>query len=283
MKVHVYKRHIKRGAVSPHILAAIDGFEKHGIRPIIKMPGAPEPCDLAVVWGAKKIPEMKSGRRCLVLERGYVGDRFVWTSCGFDGLNGRADFRNENMPGDRWQALCDAEKKAGRRAPLMQPWRPSGYEGEYVLIMGQVYGDASLRGVDIDGFYRSIALRLRHNGQRVAFRNHPLNANTPVIPGLSVLPREVVLPEAIERARWVVTFNSNSGVDSLLAGVPVVACDPGSMVWGIAGQNPVSPPPMLDRKQWARNIAYCQWTLDEIRGGLMWDHLRAGMEKNEAA
>ncbi len=284
MKIHVYRRNLKSGAISPHIVAAIEGFKRHGLNPVLKMPGAPEKCDLAVMWAFKKKAERDSGRRSLIIERGYVGDRFgMWTSCGFDGLNGRADFRNANSPKWRWDALCEIEGKHHLGGKLMQPWRTRGHEGDYVLIMGQVEGDASIANVRINDWYRTVALRLRHAGLRAAFRAHPLSSNIPVIPGLNAMSRDVKLDEAIRNAKWVVTYNSNSGVDAMLAGVPVVAVDEGSMVYGLAGKNPFIPPPMLDRTQWARDIAFAQWTLEEIRTGQMWDHLKAGMELSDAA
>lgn len=284
MKIHVYKRSLKGGAISPHIVAVIDGFRRHGLNPILKMPGAPEKCDLAVMWAFKKPAERASGRRALILERGYVGDRFgIWTSCGFDGLNGRADFRNTNSPKWRWDRLCEIEGKHHLGGKLMQPWRTRGHDGDYVLIMGQVEGDASIANVRINDWYRTVALRMRQAGLRCAFRAHPLSQNMPIIPGLNPLPRDVSLDEAMRNAKWVVTYNSNSGVDSMLAGVPVVAVDAGSMVYDLAGRNPVIPPPMLDRAQWARDIAFAQWTLEEIRTGQMWDHLKSGMEFSDAA
>lgn len=277
MKIHVYRRNLTSGAVSPHILAVIEGFRAHGLNPLIKMPGAPEPCDLAVTWAYKSPAESASGRRALIVERGYVGNRFTWTSLGYDGLNGRADFCNANSPGDRWRKLCEAEGENYVGGRLMQPWRDTRHDGDYVLIMGQVVGDASLRQVRIEDWYRTQFLRLRNRGIRTYFRNHPLNTIIPQIDGLSMLPDTVRLDEALLGAKWVVTYNSNSGVDAVLSGVPVVAMDKGSMVYDIAGRNPDIPPPMLDRTQWSRNIAYCQWTLKEIASGAAWEHLKKGM------
>src|SRR5687767_603789 len=97
MRVNVYLRNMTTTTgVSPHVLAAAEGFRRHGIEPAIHTPGDPQPCDLAVCWGVKKKPELASGRRALILERGYIGDRLgVWTSAGYDGLNGYADFCNQ--------------------------------------------------------------------------------------------------------------------------------------------------------------------------------------------
>ena len=38
----------------------------------------------------------------------------------------------------------------------------------------------------------------------------------------------------------------------------------------------MDPPMGFDRYQWANNIAYAQWTLDEFRRGLAFAHLVKG-------
>ncbi|WP_158255256.1 hypothetical protein [Rhodoblastus acidophilus] len=34
-----------------------------------------------------------------------------------------------------------------------------------------------------------------------------------------------------------------------------------------------------DRSQWIANLAYCQWTVDEIGAGHCWRHLRDCVER----
>ncbi len=264
MKVNVYLRRTGSGEVSQHVLAAAEGLKRHGLKPTMLQVGNPQPCDLAVCWGVRKKPEIQSGRRALILERGYVGDRLgKWTSCGFDGLNGRADFRNADVPTDRWDRLL---------AEHMEPWFDGG--GDYVLVMGQVAGDAALAGVDIDRWAVQVMRQIQGRGLPVRFRPHPLGINGRT----SAFPQATgTLQEALAGARWVVTYNSNSGVDSVLAGVPTVAVDRGSMAWAVTGRIPHEEPPTPDRTRWAAEIAYTQWTLAEIRNGDAWAHLRSGL------
>jgi hypothetical protein len=67
-------------------------------------------------------------------------------------------------------------------------------------------------------------------------------------------------------AGLVVTFNSNTGVDAALFGRPVIAMDEGSMAWPVAGHQ-VTEIVMPDRSAWAARLAWCQWTMDEMRSG----------------
>lgn len=267
IRAHVYVRDVGRSPVAPLLIAAMEGLARHGITPRLMPHDRPSPCDLAVVWGVRNHAAIASaqttGGRTLVLERGYVGDRFHWTSAGFDGLNGRAEFRTEGKSPDRWQR---------HHAGVLRPWR--GHAGEHVLIMGQVPGDAALAGVDIAAWYRSTAQALRSEGLPVAFRPHP---QAPTARVEQAETSTGTLADALARAMWVVTYNSNSAVDAALAGVPVVASDPGSMAWPIAGRDPLSPPPTRDRTDWAARLAWCQWTPDEIAGGETWAHLAPGL------
>ena len=264
MRAHVYARRTSGGGVSEHMKAISAGLKRHGVSVDVRPPGNPAPCDLAVVWGVRKAREMESGRRALVLERGYVGDRMgMWTSVGFDGLNGRADFRNAGMDSARWDRL-------------FAPYMSEGFEegsGDYVLVMGQVDGDAALRGMSVERWARSVVAEIRRHGLPVRFRPHP--KGRPVNAGCEVAGGS--LSEALGRAMWAVTYNSNSGVDAILQGVPAVSMDPGSMVWSVTGRTSYQAPPQPDRSVWASEIAWTQWSLEEIRRGDAWDHLRGGL------
>lgn len=277
MKVNIYIRNQSAragGGISPHLLDAREGFRRHGIEAQLVSPMNPQPCDLAVLWGFKKEACIASGRRALIMERGYVGDRMrVWTSIGYDGLNGKADFCNSGMGAARWEKNF---------AQFMKPWR-GNYDGQYVLVMGQVAGDASLRGVDIGHWYRETCRKISLAGHQVAFRPHPLYRRHLGLPHVAVLLKGN-LDDALSRAKWVVTYNSNSGVDSVLNGVPAVSCDRGSMAYALTGHDPAMPPPMPDRSGWAANLAWTQWKREEILAGDFWGHLKVGMEgASEAA
>jgi hypothetical protein len=151
-----------------------------------------------------------------------------------------------------------------------------------VLILGQVTGDASISGVvNIWGWYQETAVALKKAGHEVRFRKHPKEPQRRVLPTMKQVGG--TLDEALAKAKWAVTFNSNSGVDAVLAGTPAVTINKGSMAWAVTGHKPTEPPPMPDRTAWAYRIAYCQWSLDEIRNGDAWEHLKVGMQQEVAA
>jgi hypothetical protein len=194
-----------------------------------------------------------------------LGDRFSWTSLGWDGLNGRARF-NEVFESDRFARHFAAD---------MKPWR-TGSNG-YALIMGQVIGDMSLVNVDIIQWYKDTATALWKDGWDIRFRPHPESDRKgherPRVPFSKVA--EGSLDEALSGAGLVVAYNSNSLTDAVMAGVPIYAGDKGSMVYDLAGRdfNPVRPA----REKRLNEIANVQWQIEEISSGKAWEIVREVM------
>lgn len=243
------------------------GLRVHGINPVMVEAWQPVDADIVCCWGwAVGRFYREKGHEVLVAERGYVGDRLHWTSLGWNGLNGHADFRNGDVAGDRWDDLF---------AEHMKPWR-SVDEG-YALLLGQVPGDQSLRGIDYQQWVRDAADGMTRTGYGVRWRPHPqcaglghryLNCSAPEIGG--------TLKEAFEGARVAVGYNSNSTLDAVLAGVPTIVTNPGAMAWDVASHNFDGPLITPDRTEWAHRLAYCQWSPEEMSSGAAWAHIGKG-------
>lgn len=234
--------------------ACIAGLNRHGIKADHRATGDWVESDVAVVWGEKaRLAASPYARRVLVVERGFFGSRMLNASMGWDGLNGRADFNNQNSEPDRW-------KQHG--VPVMD-W----HGGDYVLLLGQVPGDMSHAHTDLNQFYRDALLN--HMSKRVVFRPHPLGS---VAPDGCEVDAQSSLYDALAGAMLAVTLNSNSGVDAVLSGTPLAAVDIGSMAWDVSSHNHTLTTP--DRTQWLNNLAYCQWNEAEVRSGEAWAHLR---------
>lgn len=230
--------------------------------------------DIAVVFGVEKpsvpysarrgevITRYKAaGKKVIILERGYIKRNEYW-SAGFDSFNGRADFRNQKSKPDRWRKL----------GVTLEP--DTGGDGEYILLIGQVPWDASVQDSDHITWLGFTAKALKAMGYTVLFREHPLG---PGINLQSAIKSKWTLEEDLSAAIAVVTFNSNVGVDAAIAGIPVFSFDKGSMVYPISFHN-LSDLNLIGKKsfsrdEWANNIAYAQWTLDEFEKGLAWKHL----------
>lgn len=236
------------------------GLRRHGWK--ADLSDKPKGCDLLVMWGARRSPQIArqkaAGGQVCIIERGYVGDRFSWSSVSFGGgLNGRGKFRGPFDDASRWNANF---------AHLMQPWRD--VPGGYALIMQQVPGDKSIEGVNMEAFYRDASAAFKKRGLPVRIRPHPKlspkNGRDHINAALASLQDDLA------GAACAVTWNSNSGVDAVLAGVPTVAMDQGSMAWDVTGHE-FKQPPTPDRTAWAHAIAWKQWLLSEMESGYCWE------------
>jgi len=256
MKIVLYHNGMKHQIEAMHSMQ--NGLLHHGIHAPLFPSNTLTDCDLAIFWGHRYKHIMQQCKHYLVMERGYIGDRMTWTSLGFDGLNGRATFPNIQDGRARWLKHFQQYE---------QPWQ-SRY-ANIALIMGQVDGDASIQGVDFWSWVRDKTAALKKAGYVPMFRPHPhpIARNSPPVDS-PVMPGD--LQEALRNASIVCTFNSNSGVDSVMAGVPASADDPGSMIYGLCGY----PPKYVDRAAWEQKMSYTQWLPEEIENGDAWAALK---------
>ena len=240
------------------------GLDRHGLTATMKIPQEVEDCDLAVVWGhrQRRIQDRQrsKGLHYLVMERGYIGDRFQWTSLGFDGLNGRAVFPAINDGMVRWNKHF---------AGYLKPWREQKTNIAIAVIMGQVPQDEAVKSINFFDWASNIAKSLEQTGFFPVLRAHPGAARMEIA---GVRKLEGSLDDALNQAALAVTYNSNSGVDAVLAGVPTYAADPGSMVFELSAKNFCISRP--DRGAWCAKMAYTQWNTEEIENGEAWGALK---------
>jgi len=221
-------------------------------------PACLEPFDAIALFGLQgKGPQVfdeyaKAGVPIVLVDYGYMrrtNHAHDWRTghwqISVGGLNKLPPFQ---CPSDRFDALgLEVQEQGGD---------PNGY----VLLCVQSTGDAS-HGMDID------ALQVWCDAQAarwpgLVIRPHPLERDLSY--GLPLCPAKT-LDEALAGARLVVTGNSNTGHDALMAGVPVVATVPGAAWNYLSGE---TLPSKADRLAHFHRCAYGQWTWDEFRLGL---------------
>lgn len=243
--------------------ALMEGMRKHGDTPFIGSKTKPSDADVAALWSWKR-PEitsatMNGGRRVLVMERGFVQPRNEWVSLAVDGFNGRGQFAEASDNGDRWERLFSHHLKS---------WREGG---DYALLIGQVPGDPALNGTDHAAWVKSTAAKLLALGHKVMFRPHP-TAPMPC-PAGAVLSAGT-LAENLSDAERVVAFSSTTAVEAVLAGIPTVVHDEGSIAFPMCSHDVAAPLVRPDRTRWCHNMAWRQWSVDELRNGNAWAHVR---------
>jgi len=109
-----------------HAIALLRGAQKHGVASRIRnSKDAAIDTKHVACWGWRLGERFRErGHDVLVMERGYLGDRFSWSSFGWNGLNGRATFPDRRDI-RRFRRIVPAG---------LAEWRTDA--GEYVLIIG---------------------------------------------------------------------------------------------------------------------------------------------------
>jgi hypothetical protein len=230
------------------------------------------PSDVAVVFGVfkKMVPisvhrgkiisrQKEHGLATVILETGYLnrgdGENNHYAA-GLNGFNGRADFRNKDMPPDR-------------RLVELKPWK----QGDKIMLCGQVPWDASCDFSDHEAWLEKTVRALHlHTDREIIFRPHP-KCKIPPLTGTTYSLNP--LSQDLREAWAVVTFNSNTAVEAVIQGIPVFADDAGSMAMPVANValSNIEDPWMPDRDQWLNDLCYTQWTPQEMREGKAWKHL----------
>lgn len=241
------------------------GLARHGWK--VTISSEPMKSDLCVFWGVRRSNDIEWAKKectdVCILERGYFPGREDFTSVSFGGgLNRRGNFSSFEID----------EKRLQRHWPaLLKPWQEQTPRN--ALIFGQVEGDMSIAGVDIRRKYRFFAQGLRDCDLTVRFRPHPQGGSQ-----FSEAPEmHGTLRDALQWADLTCAWNSNAGVDSILAGVPHICFDEGAMAYDVSAQcfHPYRPSDE-QRLEWAEELSYWQWNSDEMASGECWEHARHG-------
>ncbi len=237
-----------------------------------------EPCDVAVIWGitskralqntAYRDAVRQQQNNTICIERGFV-NRENYYSVGWYNTGGLGDYFNSDIySDDRWSKL----------KVELREWKTTG---EVILLCGQVPHDTSVQHIDYRKWLTAAARELlKRSGRKIVFRPHPLFQDIE-IEGVERSNRTLI--EDFERAFAVVTFNSTTAVDSVIAGIPTYSFDKRSMAYEVTSHSfkTLDNPPTFEREAWANRLAYTQWHIDEIRQGKPWLHLKNRLQPGE--
>jgi len=164
----------------------------------------------------------------------------------------------------------------------------------HILVALQLPGDASLRGADINDWALRTILDIRQNTKRfVVVRNHPLSsqrafadheelARKLLLAGVQNIRfsdgAEVPWSDDLRNAYCTVTYTSGLAIDSIVAGIPTIAYDPGNFAWSISSHSvrEIDAVKMVSDDKvsaWLKKLSGCQWSQAEMRDGTAWQHL----------
>lgn len=237
-----------------------------------------EPCDIVITIGWNNAIDqihkdhMQQGKKTLAFSDGFVrrgwspGSYFAVTRNGLHAYGDQIGL----MPGDRWQKL-DVK---------LRPWQIN--EDGHILIAHQ--HTEAFDGHNRQPWFHETLRRIRGLTDRLLIlRPHPRDKKRDGLPpGCLVSTR--AFRDDLEKAYAVVTYDSNMAVDALLYGIPVFTggktkADPLACFDIERINDPLKP----DRQQWAHDLAYCQWSVNELRAGFPWRHLIGAILSQQAS
>lgn len=259
-------------------------------------------CDIAVMFGSWKDREkghhitrssVAQRARCFIIIETPLLGRQVWEEnsqwrVGVNGfLNNQGIFVKKSMKA----------KTLGVRYNKLNLGNFSGWQNDkdgHILIMLQLPGDASLRRANIYEWARDVISQIRRRtNKRIIVRPHPL-ANTKdgdqffefyykiMQMGYQNIhfsdSKAVPLKQDLTKAYCSISFSSGSAVDSILNGIPTIACDPGNFAWEISARYPDQIDDLIKVsnstvEQWLWDLAWHQWSVQEMKTGECWEHI----------
>lgn len=255
-------------------------------------------CDVAVFLGSWKSRDrphhllrttIAENARCFVVIETPLLNRKMFEKnkqhrMGVNGyLNHAGTFFQQDCPADRFEKLGIS-------------WPGWKFDpGGKIVVMLQLPGDASLRGINIYEWATHVVRQLRqHTDRPIVIRTHPahmikdsdefhnfvsdLTVFQPVENVSFSIGKKVPLNLDLDSAYCTITYSSGSGIDSIINGIPTIATDPGNFAWEISTHyiDQVENIVTADAKtvlQWLYNLAYSQWSVEEIADGTAWAHL----------
>jgi hypothetical protein len=218
------------------------------------------------------------GKPVVVLEVGGLR-RNQSFKIGINGINGDADFANQEFDDRRWPLF---EHK-------LKPWNPSG---EMIVICGQ--HDASEQWKGLPRMEQWITQQIKeirkYTTRPILVRPHPRN---PIqIKEENFQNVKIRFPKkdyrtyddtdfkaTLERTWAVVNHSSNPAMEAVINGIPVFVSN-SSLCHDVGNTNlaDINTPAMPNRINWANKLSYTEWFEKEIEQGLPWQRIKKRLE-----
>lgn len=209
-----------------------------------------------------------TGRRAIYIDLGYWGRR---KRTRFDGYHKFC--LNSRHPTGYFQNRPKAPARFRALGLDIKPWRKGGSD---IIIAGMSAKAAAAEGFQPNQWERAMIARLRKITDRpLIYRPKPNWLGAKPLPG-TIFQKDVDIETALRQAHAVVTHHSNVGIDALIAGVPVFSQEGAASVLAEANLGSIDEPWYPDgREQFCHDLAWTQFSVDEMRSGYAWRSLKA--------
>ena len=286
------------------IVNFIEGVWAAGDKGSIVCDYTPINADVAVVQGfvhenSKNAPHLalrknvflkqqQDGKRSIIVDSNLFlyadsGNSNKFLRYSYDGIfPNTGEYCNSTPDPARWELI---QKKLGIK---LKPWK---FTGRDILICCQRDGGWSMAGEQLmPWLVRTVQQIRKYSDRRIVVRFHPgdknqLNHKRMIaryrLPNVVVSHAENILQD-FSTAHCVINFNSSPTVAAAIEGIPSIVLDPKRSQAAEVSHHSISDIENLkefDREIWIQKMAQMHWTLDELKDGTAWRHLRQWAKK----
>lgn len=239
-------------------------------------------CDVAVIWSqlwaGRMAPNhavfqhyISKNRPVIFLEIGVIDRGRTWRLMPY------------NM---HYQPIRNQDHvRAANMGLTLAPWRLSG---DAIMLCLQRTESLQWQGMpDVKTWVSRTVHELRQYTDRpILIRPHPRQSWTDRVPGTEVVAATKLpdtydsfnMRQALDNIWAVINWNSNPGIEAVLAGIPAfVGCTSRAAPVANLKWQRIENPLMPDRQQWLNDLAWTEWSLEEIDQGIPFDRLQMGI------
>ncbi len=149
------------------------------------------------------------------------------------------------------------------------------HSGDEIIVAGMSAKSAATHGLASESWELAAIKKLQKVTNRtIVYRPKPSWTGARPLPGAEFQDGNAIpIEEALKRAHAVVTHHSNVGVDAVVAGVRLYTETGAAKAMSqpnIEGVENGLVPSYDRRMSWMRALAYCQWTVKEMKSGKPW-------------
>jgi hypothetical protein len=248
--------------------------------------------DVVVIWsvllnmyGRKPIYDYyKDKAKIVVIEVGGLIRNETWR-IGIGGINSVANFANQDVD--------HVDDSRARKLGLsLKPWRDVGESGPIIICLQNTKSEAWTAG-PVKVWLRDTIEHIRASSYRpIIVRQHPRHKEDIKLmlteyPNVKEdFPRftkgdNVNFDERLQEAYCVINYNSNPGIEAVMAGIPVMVHD-SSLCYEVGNplDGDINVLQMPDRQHWLNRLSYCEWFVDEIEKGIPWRRIKKHLSTN---
>ena len=266
-----------------HVIAAAleTGARRAGYRTLLRGDSSYKTCgtigDVAAFYGYQKcFPQMMADylaadKSVVFVDLGYWSRRRGGRYVGYHKVT-----INERHPNKYLMTRKRDFSRLTRLGIRAAPWKPAG---DFIIVAGMSDKSATSYGMKPEEWERWAVAELRkHTNRPIIYRPKPSWFDAKPIAGSEFKAAKAssdATAETFIGCHAVVTHHSNIAIDALVHGIPAFCWDGAAVCMSSQDLAQIESPMRPDgREQWLANLAWCQWSVEEMRNGIMWQYLK---------